>query len=233
PIDILGGGFVVAPPSKGSYGPYQFVQGGLDDLNDLPALQGLLQPSAAREARLPQRRGIEEGLRNTTLWRRCMAMARRCDGPAALLEMALAENTVCEPPLAQWEVEKVVQSAWRYEERGLNWINDRFVVSVVPVSHGDVDDLMGKSPDAFVLLTYLRRHNFDRNEFVVANAMAPSMPGGGWPRKRLASARTVLEEEGRIVPIKRAGIRSGPTNYAWPSHRVVENDQQYYTPSAS
>ena len=32
PIDVLGGGFVVAPPSQVARGGYEFIQGSLDDL---------------------------------------------------------------------------------------------------------------------------------------------------------------------------------------------------------
>jgi hypothetical protein len=39
PIDILGDGFVVAPPSIGSKGQYQFISGTLDDLAGLPSLR--------------------------------------------------------------------------------------------------------------------------------------------------------------------------------------------------
>jgi hypothetical protein len=45
PIDVLGGGFVVAPPSRVVKGQYQFIQGGLDDLDRLPVMQGM--PSIA------------------------------------------------------------------------------------------------------------------------------------------------------------------------------------------
>lgn len=39
PIDILGDGFVVCPPSKGSKGQYQIIQGSLDDLDRLPKMR--------------------------------------------------------------------------------------------------------------------------------------------------------------------------------------------------
>ena len=41
PIDILGGGFVVGPPSHGTKSNYQFIEGGLDDLDRLAILNGL------------------------------------------------------------------------------------------------------------------------------------------------------------------------------------------------
>src|SRR5262249_51689002 len=39
PIDILGAGFVVAPPSQSAKGSYEFISGGLDDLDRLPVMQ--------------------------------------------------------------------------------------------------------------------------------------------------------------------------------------------------
>lgn len=39
PIDILGNGFVVAPPSRVSKGRYGFIRGSLDDLSDLPVME--------------------------------------------------------------------------------------------------------------------------------------------------------------------------------------------------
>jgi hypothetical protein len=38
PLDILGDGFVVAPPSRGAKADYRFIQGGLDDLASLPTM---------------------------------------------------------------------------------------------------------------------------------------------------------------------------------------------------
>src|SRR3546814_18346067 len=39
PVDILGGGYVVAPPSHGGVSAYQFQTGSLDDLPSLPRLK--------------------------------------------------------------------------------------------------------------------------------------------------------------------------------------------------
>ncbi|MGA7527001.1 MAG: bifunctional DNA primase/polymerase, partial [Pseudolabrys sp.] len=41
PIDVLGGGYVVAPPSRGTKSTYQFIEGSLDDITRLPRLRGL------------------------------------------------------------------------------------------------------------------------------------------------------------------------------------------------
>lgn len=39
PIDILGSGFVVAPPSRGANGRYQFISGSLDDVDQLSVMR--------------------------------------------------------------------------------------------------------------------------------------------------------------------------------------------------
>jgi hypothetical protein len=46
PIDILGGGYAVAPPSRFTKGEYEFIQGTLDDLACLPFMR-VVQPEAA------------------------------------------------------------------------------------------------------------------------------------------------------------------------------------------
>jgi hypothetical protein len=54
PIDILGGGFVVAPPSRVAKGSYQFIQGSLDDLSRLPTLNDAPVPA-------PEMGGMRQG----------------------------------------------------------------------------------------------------------------------------------------------------------------------------
>jgi hypothetical protein len=41
PIDVLGRGYVVAPPSVATKGTYEFLQGSLDDLTSLPTLRNV------------------------------------------------------------------------------------------------------------------------------------------------------------------------------------------------
>ena len=62
PVDILGGGFVVASPSISQKGRYEIIAGTLDDLANLPPIQVVLDDLRA-EARIP------EGRRNNALFR--------------------------------------------------------------------------------------------------------------------------------------------------------------------
>jgi hypothetical protein len=214
PIDILGGGFVVAPPSRGSTGAYQFIQGNLDDIANLPRLKNLeavLSPACAVSAA-----SAEVGHRNSSLWRRCMVLAKGCSNRGELLQCAFSENSKLVSPLDRSEVEQLANSAWGYEEAGRNWISGG---AIVAIKHSEVDEIMGENPDAFLLMMKLMRTHWGR-AFVVANAMAKIMPPKGWTVKRFASARKYLETRGHIKLVLPA-TRSTPATYAWPNGRLA------------
>jgi Bifunctional DNA primase/polymerase, N-terminal len=61
PIDALGGGFAVAPPSMGSTGRYEFLQGGLADLDRLPVARSINIEQAKPRKETPGR--INKGTR--------------------------------------------------------------------------------------------------------------------------------------------------------------------------
>lgn len=213
PIDILGVGFVVAPPSMGARGRYRIIQGTLADLAQLPVM---------RDAPVSQTKPgpvAGPGNRNVTLWRHCMRQAHDCEDVDAVLDLARTFNADFAPPLPDVEVVKTAQSAWSYTERGDNRIGrGRRVVT----THDEIDGLLHEYPDAYLLLTILRRQHWGR-DFVVANAMAELMPGGGWPEKRLARARRDLDANGKIELIRAAGKYRGPALYRF---RVDEFDHQ-------
>lgn len=215
PIDILGDGFVVAPPSIGSKGSYTILTGTLDDLADLPPMRRAAVGTPSESEGEPPAL-IEKGRRNDTLWRTCMAQARRCGGISELMEVAMQHNRAAfYEPLPDQEVLRIVASAWAKELAGDNWFGrgGRVVLDAT-----EIDGLLNRDPDAFVLLTVLRRHHWGR-QFVVANAMAPTMPRGGWTRKRLAAARQSLIEAGAIEEIRPASAKRGPALYTFKGGR--------------
>ena len=210
PIDILGGGFVVAPPSHGTKSNYQFIEGGLDDLDRLPVLYGL-PPGIRREdpatsaAIAPS---ITEG-RNNTLFSHCMRAAHHCDDFDVVLDVARTRNAEFCTPLEDDEVVKVATSAWGYAERGEN----RFGRPGVFFDAEEANRLIGSDQDVFVLLAYLRANNRPDRMFMIANGTADKL---GWPRKRLAAARNRLG--GAYVEcVRRASSFTGPAIYRWKS----------------
>jgi hypothetical protein len=206
PIDVLGGGFVVAPPSVGPRRPYEFIQGCLDDLDRLQPLLGLDHSGELARA-------IGQGQRNKVLWRHCMWQAGYCDDSDALLDVARTFNErALLPPLDDNEVIKVATSAWGYTDRGEN----RFGKTGAWSPTAEVDYLVPRFPAAFNLLMYLRAHNRPSSEFMIANGLAEVLAVG---RPRLAAARRKLIDLG-FIEQTRAARQHKPALYRWGSQGV-------------
>ncbi|MCO5157488.1 MAG: bifunctional DNA primase/polymerase [Aquamicrobium sp.] len=207
PIDILGDGFVVAPPSVGSKGRYEIIQGTLDDLERLPTMRPAIVNSGSEQAMpaadpLPGNDLKNGDGRNHALWRHCMKAARGCGGEISkLLAEAMHHNQTFYQPLPDAEVLKIVASAWKYEMEGKNWFGHG---ARIVFEADEVDSLAASNPDAFALLTILRRHHWGR-DFVLAKAFAESL---GWTLPRFKSARAELLER-KLIECVHAGGR-GP-----------------------
>ena len=213
PIDILGhGGFLVAPPSHGAKGDYEFLSGSLADVSSLPLMR---KPALASEPANDSALAIgqtvgpvtaEAGQRNETLFREAMRAARGCASLEALLEHVGRVNAGFAPPMPHSEAVAVAHKAWGYEAAGTNRFGGEMLVGL-PVSKFD---RLGDDPFALALLMKLRRRWRDDETFVVANAMAEAM---GWPRRKFVDARTSLERLGLLVVVTRASKRRGPAQY--------------------
>lgn len=209
PIDVLGAGYIVAPPSRSVRGQYEFITGGLDDLDSLPALAGLPRDIVVPAAGLAVARS-DEGRRNDDLWRYCMQQARGFSSLDDLLLKAWKRNEELMPPLADAEVRKIASSAWKYESEGRNFIGGG---SSAILRHQVIDRLAAGDPHAFALYAVLQRHHWDRDDFAVANGMAESL---GWHVDRLRAARASLLKANLIRCIHEGGRgRKDPPLYAW------------------
>ena len=212
PIDILGDGYVVAPPSRFARGPYSIVEGTLDDLARLP-------PMRRAERQVPQfaaagGQKVRAGQRNQELWRACMKMARECRDVTELMRRAAEMNaTMFYEPLPDDEVLRVVASAWAKEISGENWFGSG---GRVVLEAEKVDRLARDHPDAFILLALLKRHHWSEREFIIANAMADNI---GQTRKRFASARRQLELAGELEQVRPASRQYGPAVYRFKGGR--------------
>ena len=214
PIDILGGGFVVAPPSHGAKGDYEFLSGSLADLSSLPLMRKpSLAPEPANDSELAIGQTVEPlaaavGERNEALLREALRAAQRCGGLEALLEHVGRVNAGFAPPLPHSEAVKVAHNAWRIQIEGRNKFGQE---QRVELTASEIDALW-HAPDAIPLLICLRRHHWERPRFFVANEMAKVMPGGGWHRVRFTAARSALEASGLIVMVERSR-RTTPAVY--------------------
>jgi hypothetical protein len=197
PLDVLGAGLVVAPPSISSKGQYEIIAGTLDDLSSLPPIHLVLDELRVNSSR------ILIGKRNDTLYRFALEQAAYSDDFDSLLDLMRTRNMDCETPLPDSSILSITKSAWRCEQEGRNLVGRGRAV-VTP--HSLIDELVEESQDAFILYTLLKRHHWGR-DFAVANAMAEQL---GWTRKRFAVARNILLRRGLLGLVRVGGFRFPP-----------------------
>lgn len=206
PIDILGTGVTIAPPSIGRKGAYAFAQGSLDDLDALPVMQGRSAQTAPKPGA-----GLRDGDgRNRALFQHCMIQAPHCDDLDALLDVArtYASDQFADA-MPDAEIIKTARSAWDYQERGKNWIAGRRPIESLDGVHGLARD----NPHAFALLSLLRDYHRD-DEFMLVTAMHRAL---GWTERRWRDARDTLLSEGWITRTHKGG--RGPNDPA--RYRIV------------
>jgi hypothetical protein len=206
PIDLLGAGYIVAPPSKALRGSYEIIQGSLDDLDRLPTLRAVSEAQ-----RTASSFGASEGERNKTLFNHCMRHARHVENRDELLDVGRTFGDNCIPPMEDAEVIRTVNSAWGYQERGDNWHGRGGTVPMSLPMMSRVSDLGDAS--ASHLFMVLQQYHHDKDEFVVANAMTETL---GWGEDRLREARRKLVEARVLRLVKQGGRwKHDPSWYAW------------------
>jgi hypothetical protein len=206
PVDILGGGFVVAPPSVGAKSAYQIIEGSLDDLDRLPALQNFVHPTNTEV--------ISTGRRNNALWEHCMRQCRSCDDFGALLDVAEPFNIQSlSPPLDADEVDKTARSAWQATERGEN----RFGQIGAFLTLAETQSLV-RDPHLLALLAWLKARNSPSSQFLIADGLAPSLD---WSLAQLRRCRNGLLEL-RLIRMVRPPARGCAALYRWGSQSVQD-----------
>ena len=216
PIDLLGAGLAIAPPSRVAKGEYQIIEGHLDDLDRLPImreLEGRLYNGSVGPRPRGDRSAMREGDgRNYQLWQRLMREAHYCDTHEQLLDRAHTLNEEFAEPMQQTEVAKIAKSAWGYTERGENRFGQHGVWFATP----EANELITSSQDDFLLLSYLRANNGPDSTFWVADGLADTL---GWRRQKLAAARQSLIQRGYVKRLRGANQYTGPALYRWLSTR--------------
>ncbi|RMC35371.1 bifunctional DNA primase/polymerase [Paracoccus alkanivorans] len=206
PIDVLGGGFTIAPPSfrEDLGASYAFRTGGIEDVCILPTIKdGALSEGFTRAPEAVQR-----GERNDSLWRYCMSQARHCDDVEALIDVALTWTSAFPEPLPPQEAEACARSAWGYETTGRNYLG----LKKPQLTKGDkiMDDLLD-APRALVLLQMFQRWHRTRPFFAIAPRAMSEAGTPPWPRRQIEHARDVLMDRGYIVEVipPRRGVSAG------------------------
>ncbi|NGM46399.1 hypothetical protein G5B31_12725 [Rhodobacter sp. SGA-6-6] len=219
PVDVLGAGFTIAPPSwrEDLGAAYVFERGGLDDLHRLPCLR------AESFERAPA--GVHVGERNNALWRYCMTQARHCDDVEALIDVAATWNEAFPDPLASPEAEACARSAWGYQVQGRNFLGLRKPA----VTEADrIMDALIDAPDALVLFQMFRRWHRGRPSFAIAPTAMSAAGSPPWHRTRIQAARDVLLGRGFIIEVQAPirGRRAGQYRFG----QMADSGKDHNTP---
>ena len=215
PIDVLGAGLCIAPPSSSSEGQYQIIKGCLDDLDHLPIMRGLdahfylhnqptLSPTSDPAKPWPEMR--EGDGRNDALFRQLGREAHDCDDFEQLLDLAQTRNAGFGQPLTEGEISKIARSIWKMTIEGRN----RFGRHGSWLSADEVDALVAE-PCVLALLSYLQAHNGPDSQFWVADGLSHTL---GWSRRQFKDARRRLIDAERIIPLNSPRPRH-PVFYRW------------------
>lgn len=204
PIDVLGAGFTIAPPSwrEDLGAAYAFRTGGLDALDRLPRINPAALDTGFRAE------GVRQGERNASLWRWAMTQARHCDDVAALIDAAATWASAMPDPLSAAEIERCARSAWKYESEGRNIVGLKR-----PQLNEDARtmDALIDQPEAYALFLLLERWHGHRKSFAIAPRAMSAAKNPPWHRSRIERARDVLLQRGFIVELaeprrKRTGL---------------------------
>jgi bifunctional DNA primase/polymerase-like protein len=217
PIDLLGGGMVVLPPSYGALRRYEILHGHIDDLAALTPLRRA--KAIDRVLRVGPDLGLViDGARGNQLWRHCMRAAHDCDGLDTLIDVARTRSREMLAPIEDdRRIVDIAMSAWRYTVEGKNLFG-RSRATRLSLSQTSVDALV-RDPALFALIGWLKVANGPDAQFLVANGLATRF---GWSVNQLRIARRKAVETGWIVKIRRevkgraALYRWGPTSRRQP-----------------
>lgn len=221
PVDLLGGGVVVAPPSLGSKGPYEFIRGTLSDLHKLRPADNVIAFPKAKLERPAARELIGAGGRAKALLSHLRGEARHCDTLDDLLDVARSFaderlDLTGGHSFTEAEITSTAKSVW-------GWTQEKIAAGQYFVGTGKrltltfdaIDKVLSLGADATALYLTLQRRSNHRGELIVANDMRLTMPDGEWTLVRFRKARAALTGAGIITENKKPSTWHGPARYAW------------------
>jgi hypothetical protein len=227
PIDLIGGGPIVLPPSRGFRGNYEIIHGRLDDLAELEPIRA--KSATVADSAFDGLRSARDGGRDKKFWPHVARQAHLVKSLDELIAIAREMNELMAEPWSDTEVDSEIVKRckywWEKTQKGENWFG---VGRHMRIDHSLVDDLMMRDPDAFILLSFLRRHHWG-HPFYMANEMHAAMPGGGWRRQRFTAARARLIHSGNIRVLEPASFKPNKPmlcSLEQPPRGVSRNGQQ-------
>ena len=200
PIDLLGGGYCVAPPSAGAVRPYEIIEGTLADLDRLP------KASLPSEITSPTRGSarISKGKRNHALFDYCRSAVSYCDDLDQLIDAALTwADQQLASPLPRAEVVRTCNSVWQYRGGRKRVMNNI-------VEAGQFEALKS-DPELMGVFAVLSAENGPASTFMMANAWGDA---NGWPRRVVPAARRKLIEL-RLIECVRPPHKGVAALYRW------------------
>jgi hypothetical protein len=212
PIDLIGGGPIVLPPSRGFRGNYEIIHGRVEDLARLEPIKAKSSSSLA-ETDLDLR-SARDGERDKKFWPHIARQAHMAKSLDELIAIAREMNELMAEPWPDNEVDSQIVKRCKYwwdkTQKGENWFG---IGRYVRNDHTLIDDLMMRDPDAFTLLIFLQRNHWGR-DFKLANETATLLPLSGskrgqvgWDRERFTGARQRLIEGGYLIVVREATFK--------------------------
>lgn len=196
PFDILGGGNVLAAPSRTARGCYEIIQGSLYDLANLTKMKlpAFERPTVSiPEKTAPDAPAASTAMRdgdgrNHGLFKRMLRAGHQARSQEELMQIAADTNAQFAEPLGGDEVARIAASVWRYKDEGRLFAPGGEANAVI--AHSEAEHLWDQ-PVAMMLLIRLRMAHSNRNgkPFALAREAA-SLIGVSVPTYR--AARDVL-----------------------------------------
>jgi hypothetical protein len=206
PIDELGGGLCIAPPStKPAGGGYAWLRGDLSIIPNLPKIRaGAVQKTRDFERSAVGPR-VPEGERNARLFRYCRQIVGYCDDLDALIDAARTwADSRCAVPETDAKIVATANSVWKFQGG-----RKRVMQNIV---EGPLYQRLIADPEVWALYAYLATENGPAAQFMVADGLGPAR---GWPRRMVPRARRALLDMGAIKCI-RFPRKGTPALYRWP-----------------
>jgi len=200
PIDVLGDGLAVLPPSRRPAssdkcgGDYRLIQGDWSDLGRLPVMADSIARQDAHSPFKTAPESVRIGSRNRDLFDFLRTIGLKVYDFAPLLGEARKFNAALPEPLDDREVVKTAKSVWGYRGQGRLYASGGSAMAGV---HLDEMAALNGHGDAYLLLSTLRAiHGWNPEKpFPLANATAGRF---NWTKPRYRAARDALTELGFI-----------------------------------